>query len=159
MAGRRFSDPQEKFFEDFEVGDVVVTRGRTVETADFNLFAGLTGDFYPLHVDEEYCRTTRFETRIGHGPLTFTFGVGLVGLSGYLGNAIVALKGIDEMRALAPVKAGDTLHVEAELKQADGAQSPKYGTIAMLYAVKNQRGETVMTFVQTMLAKKRPAGA
>lgn len=155
MPGRTFTDPQDKFFEDFEIGDVVVTRGRTVETADFNLFAGLTGDFYPLHIDEEFAKGTRFGTRIGHGPLTFTFGVGLVGLSGYLGNAVVALKGIDEMRALAPVLAGDTLHVRAELKEADGSKSPKYGTISMLYTILNQRDETVMTFVQTMLARKK----
>ena len=158
MTGRVFTDPQEKFFEDFQLGDVVITRGRTVEAADFNLFSGLTGDFYPLHTDEEYSKTTRFGARICHGPLTFTFGVGLVGLSGYLGDAIVALKGIDEMRALAPVFAGDTLHVRAELTEVDGSRSPKYGTISMLYSVVNQRDETVMTFIQTMLAKKKTGG-
>jgi MaoC like domain len=71
MADRTWHDPQGRFFEDFAVGDRVVTRGRTVDIGDIATFAGLTGDHYPLHTDQEFAKTTRFETRIAHGPLTF----------------------------------------------------------------------------------------
>ena len=156
--GRNFADPQDKVFEDFAIGDVMVTRGRTVDPADFTAFAGLTGDHYPLHTDEEYGKSTRFGTRIAHGPLTFSIAVGLVGMSGFYGNAIVALVEIRSLRALKPVTAGDTLKVRAEVTELGAAQNPKYGTLQVTYSVRNQRDEEVMNFVQIMLARRK-AGA
>lgn len=154
---REFRDPPEKFFDDFAQGDVVVTRRRTVEMSDIINFATLTGDFYPLHIDAVACAENRFKSRIAHGPLTFSLAVGLVGLSGYYGDAIVALKEISELRATAPVLPGDTIHVRAVVEVADGSRSEKAGLIAVRYTVINQREEPVMTFLQTMLAKKKTA--
>src|ERR1700739_4918541 len=125
MNGRVCNDPQEKTFEDFEVGDVVQTRGRTVDLGDLTAFAGLTGDHYPLHVDEEYCKGTRFGTRIAHGPLTFALAVGLVGMSGFYGNAIVALVELKSLRALKPVRPGDTLKVRATVTELVVGSNPK----------------------------------
>src|ERR1700741_5204416 len=127
MPGRICNDPQEKTFEDFTLGDVVITRGRTVDIADISLFSGLTGDHYPLHTDEEYAKRTRFGTRIAHGPLTFSIAVGLVGMSGFYGNAIVALVEIVSLRALKPVVPGDTVHVRAEVLECRDGSNPKYG--------------------------------
>ncbi len=158
MPGREFADPPRRSFEDFQLGDVVVTRGRTVDIGDITQFAGLTGDYYPLHIDEELGKAGRFGGRIAHGPLTFSIAVGLVGLTNFYGDAIVALLGIDGMRALAPVRAGDTLRVRAEATTVEAGENPKYGTLGMTYTVLNQRDETVMTFVQTMLARRRPEG-
>jgi 3-hydroxybutyryl-CoA dehydratase len=155
MNGRVWNDPQEKTFEDFEVGDVVLTRGRTVDIGDLTSFAGLTGDHYPLHVDEEYAKGTRFGTRIAHGPLIFAFAVGLVGMSGFYGNAIVALVEIKTLRALKPVVPGDTVRVRAEVVELSEGSNPKYGTIQVHYSVRNQREEEVMSFAQVMLARRR----
>lgn len=155
MAGRELRDPPERFFEDFALGDRMTTRRRTVEMADIMNFATLTGDFYPLHIDAVAGAETRFGSRIAHGPLTFALAVGLVGMTNWYGDAIVALKEITGLRATAPVLPGDTLHVVATVEAADGARSPKYGTIGVRYSVVNQRGEEVMTFLQTMLAKKK----
>lgn len=157
MAGRELRDPPARFFEDFPLGDRLITRRRTVEMSDILNFANLTGDFYPLHIDQVGGAETRFGGRIAHGPLTFALAVGLVGLSNWYGDAIVALQEITGLRATAPVMPGDTLHVVATVEAADGARSPKYGTIGVRYSVVNQRGEEVMTFLQTMLAKKKPA--
>jgi 3-hydroxybutyryl-CoA dehydratase len=155
MSGRVWNDPQEKAFEDFELGEVVLTRGRTVDMGDLTTFAGLTGDHYPLHVDEEYAKGTRFGTRIAHGPLIFAFAVGLVGLSGFYGNAIVALVEVKSLRALKPVVPGDTVKVRAEVVELSGGSNPKYGTLQVNYSVRNQREEEVMSFVQVMLARRR----
>lgn len=158
MTGREFVDPPQRYFEDFQLGDVVVTRGRTVDIGDITQFAGLTGDYYPLHIDEELGRAGRFGGRIAHGPLTFALAVGLVGMTNFYGDAIVALLGIDGMRATAPVLPGDTIHVRAEATAVEPGENPKYGTLAMTYTVINQRDETVMQFVQKMLARRRPEG-
>ncbi|MDD2741637.1 MAG: MaoC/PaaZ C-terminal domain-containing protein [Rhodocyclaceae bacterium] len=157
MSGRIFRDPSAKSFDDFLLGDVVVTRGRTVDIGDLTVFAGLTGDHYPLHIDEEFGKGTRFGTRIAHGPLTFAIAVGLVGMSGFYGDAIVALLEITNLRALKPVIPGDTLKVHAEVVELDAVSHPKYGTLRVRYSVRNQREEEVMSFLQSMLAKRRPA--
>jgi len=155
MVGRFFKDPHEKWFEDFELGDCMVTRGRTVDIGDITSFAGLTGDHYQLHTDAAFMEKGRFGQRIAHGPLTFSLPVGLVGVSGFYGDAIVALVEITALKATKPVFAGDTINVAAEVKARD-ASGTKYGTIAVSYTVNNQNGEEVMTFLQTKLAKRRP---
>lgn len=154
--GRVFNDPEDKFFEDFELGDVAITRGRTVDICDLTVFSGLTGDHYPLHTDEEYGKSTRFGTRITHGPLTFALAVGLVGGSGFYGNAVVALVEIRSLRATKPVIPGDTLKVHAEVVELAPGDNPKYGTLHVRYSVRNQRDEEVMNFLQIMLARRRP---
>lgn len=154
MSARTFRDPPERTFEDFEVGDVVLTRGRTVEASDLIAFAGLTGDYYPLHMDEEYGKATRFGSRIGHGPLTFSIAVGLVGMTNYYGDAIVALLEVNNVRALKPVAPGDTISVHAEVVACEPGENPKYGTLRVQYSVRNQRDEEVMSFLQSMLARR-----
>ena len=155
MPDRIWNDPQEKAFEDFARGDTVITRGRTVDIGDISTFSGLTGDHYPLHTDEEYGKATRFGTRIAHGPLTFALAVGLVGMSGFYGNAITALVEVKSLRALKPVIPGDTLKVHAEVVELSEARNPKYGTVQVNYSVRNQREEEVMAFLQIMLARRR----
>jgi 3-hydroxybutyryl-CoA dehydratase len=146
-------------FEDFTVGDEFVTGGRTVEISDILTFAGLTGDHYPLHVDEEYARQTRFGGRIAHGPLTFSIAVGQMALAGVYDDAIVALLGCDALRALAPVRPGDTICVRAEVTRTETGDNPKYGTLVLDYHVLNQDDVEVMVFTWVMLAKRRDPGA
>lgn len=151
---RAFTDPEPKCFEDFQLGDVMTTRGRTVDIGDITNYAGLTGDHYQLHTDGAFMAGNRFGQRIAHGPLTFSIAVGLVGLSGFYGDAIAALVEITGLRALKPVFPGDTVNVVATVTQHE-ATGPKYGTLGVTYSVRNQAGEEVMVFLQTMLAKRR----
>lgn len=143
-----------RYFDDFAVGDSVLTAGRTVDIGDITTFAGLTGDHYPLHVDEEYCRGTAFGGRIAHGPLTYGLAVGLVALSGFLGDAIVALLECQGMRALAPVRPGDTIRVRALVAETEQTRKPEHGILRIDYAVNNQRDEIVMQFRMVLLARR-----
>src|ERR1700749_384768 len=144
-----------QYFEDFTVGETVLSPGRTVDIGDISLFAGLTGDHYLLHVNEEYGKNTRFGGRIAHGPLTFSLAVGQTALSGFLGDAIVAFLECQNMRALAPVFPGGTIRVRAEVAEAETGSKPKYGTLRLDYTVINQKDENVMIFRMVLLARRR----
>src|ERR1039458_9965915 len=68
---------QEMVFEDYRIGDQRATSGRTITEADIVLHAGQTGDFYPHHMDEAWCRTQPFGRRIAHRPLVLSIAIGL----------------------------------------------------------------------------------
>src|SRR5579875_3657091 len=68
---------QSKYFEDYEVGSVRESLGRTITETDIVVHAGQSGDFYPHHMDAEWCKTQEFMQRVAHGTLVFTVAVGL----------------------------------------------------------------------------------
>jgi acyl dehydratase len=152
---RLFRDPEARYVEDFAVGDVIETRGRTLEAADFHTFAGLVGNYYPLHIDEEFGRETRFGTRVGHGSLTLSLAIGLLGMTGYLGDAVVAQLEIQEVRASAPVRPGDTLHVVGTVTECEASEGSDHGRLAIHYSTVNQGGGEVMSFEQKILVRRR----
>lgn len=137
---------QKKYGDDFQTGDVFVTQGITVTETHLVNWSGLTGDYYPLHVDREYAAKTQFGERLAHGPLIYALAVGLISLSGYGGDAAIAWIGTDNMRMLSPVRIGDTVHVETEVIDRQPTKDPKRGIQVWRYTVKNQRAESVMVF-------------
>jgi 3-hydroxybutyryl-CoA dehydratase len=140
-------------FADFPPGASVRTRARTVTEADIVGFAGLTWDFYPLHTDEEYARTTQFRTRIAHGPLVYAMSIGLMPID-FFGDAIVAFLGVDRLRHKAPVFIGDTIEVHATVAEARPASGGDAGVVGIDYETKNQREETVLEMRATFLMRQ-----
>jgi len=128
-----------KYFEDFQVGETVVTRARTVTETDIVSFAALTGDWYPLHTDVEYAKKGPFGERIAHGLLVLSIANGLLPL---YDMAIIAFYGMDKVRFTAPTKIGDTIHVELEVVGKDD-KGEMGGVITLKESVKNQKGEAV----------------
>lgn len=137
---------EQKFGDDFKVGDRYRTHGITVTEAHVVGWAGLTGDFYPLHMDREYAARTQFGERLAHGPMIFALAVGLVAQAGFAGQAAIAWLGVDGMRMLAPVKIGDTVRVEVLVKDTRVTRDPRKGVQAWEYSVLNQREERVLVF-------------
>lgn len=142
--------------EDYYVGQQVRTSGRTIEMSDILAFAGLTGDHYPLHTDQEFAARTQFGGRIAHGPLTYAMAVGLIALSNFYGDAVIAMKECQELRALRAVFPGDTVHVEATVESVELSR-PESGVMAVHYSVINQRDERVMTFRMVLFVRRRAA--
>jgi 3-hydroxybutyryl-CoA dehydratase len=142
-----------KYFEDFNAGEIAVTRARTITETDIVNFAALTGDWYPLHTDIEYAKKGPFGERIAHGLLILSIANGLMPL---YDMAIVAFYGMDKVRFTAPTKIGDTIHVELEVveKQDKGDIG---GVITLKEYVKNQRGENVALSTKKVLIAKRPS--
>lgn len=146
-------------WEDFPVGRTVTTSALTVTEAHLVQFSGLTGDYYPLHTDATWSAKTKFKQRIAHGPLTFALAVGLMYQSQVYGEAILAWLGADEVRAMAPVFIGDTVHVVATVTDARHSKDPSRGIVTLNYMIRNQRGEDVMKFAFALLMRSRDAAS
>jgi acyl dehydratase len=140
-------------FADFVTGDVVETRARTVTEADIQQHAGLTWDFYPLHTDEEYAKQTQFGRRIAHGPLVYTMSIGLMPID-WFGDSIIAFLGVESMRHMGPVFAGDTIEVRATVGETRPTSGGDTGVVKIDYATSNQRGETVLAFTGVFLMRR-----
>lgn len=145
----------QKCWEDFKVGDKVTTQSITVTESHVVNWASLTGDWYPLHTDEEYAKTTQFGSRIAHGPLTFGLAVGLMAMLNPFQDSLVAWLGVDKLRAISPVRIGDTIHVEAEVINKRETKHPDRGITVYKYVVKNQQGEDVMDFEHNLMMYRR----
>ena len=148
-------EPRGRHWEDFTTGEVLVTGRRTVEAGDVSRFAGLSGDFNPLHTDEEFAKTTPFGARIAHGILTLAISNGQQNLSGWFEGTALALLGLDRVRFTAPVRFGDTVHTELTVREARPASKPGRGVVGFDAVVRNQRGEVVLTYEISVLLRRR----
>lgn len=142
---------QRKYGDDFKLGAVYTTARITLTEAHIVNWAGLTGDFYPLHMDKVYAEATAFGERLVHGPMIFALAVGLVAQAGLAEDAVIAWLGADAMRMQAPVRIGDTITVLVQVKEQKPTRNPARGVQVWHYTVKNQRGEDVMVFDYTMM--------
>ena len=144
-----------KYGDDFNLGDVCTTAAITVTETHVVNWACLTMDFYPLHMNKEYAANTPFGERIAHGPLIFGMALGLVGMSGFAGDSVIAWLGVDDMKMFSPVKIGDTITVVVEVIDRQGTSKPEKGVQVCRYSVKNQRDEAVMVFDCKMMFRMR----
>lgn len=149
----------EKYWEDFEVGFNFKTPSITVTETHVVNWAGLTMDFYPLHVDEVYASRTVFKGRIAHGPLIFGLAVGLAAQAKIEGGAMIAWLGVDNMKMLAPVRIGDTITVFISVIDKRETKKESQGLQTWQYTVKNQRDEAVMMLDMKFIMHKKGAGA
>ncbi len=144
-----------KCWEDFKVGDKSVTQGITITDAHLVNWAGLTMDFYSLHMDEEFAKKTQFGGRIAHGPLIFGMAIGLAYIAGFYGDSIIAWMGLENMRLPVATRVGDTIRVELTVKEKRETKKPERGICIITYAVKNQRDEDIMVFDCIQLLHRR----
>ncbi len=144
-----------KFFEDYQIGEVRQTLGRTITEADIVIHAGQTGDFYPHHMDAEWCKTQPFQQRIAHGTLVFSIGVGMT--AGEV-NPEAFSYGYDRLRFVRPVFIGDTITAKVTIKdKRDAPKSPAHGIVVELCELMNQKGETVLACEHLLMVKRRSA--
>ncbi len=147
--------PHGRYFEEFKVGETFQSQARTINPADVSNFAGVTGDFNPLHTDEEFAKYTPFGTRVAHGLLTLGISGGQQNQLGLFEGTSLALLGLDKLRFTGPVRFGDTIHTELTVKETRESSKPDRGVIILDTVVKNQRGETVLQFEQAVLLRRR----
>lgn len=149
------TEPRGKYFEDFEVGEVIVTPSRTVTATDIVNFACLSGDFNEVHTNFEYCKTTQFGEPIAHGPLVYAIMGGLQYASGVNDGTLLALLQIDNWRMLKPVMHGDTIRLEQTVMDKKETSKPDKGVVTFKRTCRNQRGEAVQEMEATILYRRR----
>jgi acyl dehydratase len=145
------------YWEDWEVGAEFESPARTVTEADVALFAGLSGDYNPLHVNEEYAKTTVFGGRVAHGPLVYAIAAGLLFQLHLYDDTLVAFLGFENLRFTKPVKPGDTIHAWIKILEKRETSKTDRGLMKRELRVLNQRDEVVQEAVQTFLLKRKPA--
>jgi acyl dehydratase len=140
----------DKPFDAFEIGERFVSRARTITEADLVMFSAFTGDWYPLHTDAEYVKTTPYQQRIAHGMLVLSVATGLSRLEP---GWVVAFYGMDRVRFTNPTFIGDTIHVESEVVGKDD-KGPRGGVITFQTEVKKHTGEVVVSATMKVLVAK-----
>jgi 3-hydroxybutyryl-CoA dehydratase len=136
-----------RYYREFQIGERIITSGRTVTETDIVMFAAVSGDWYPLHVDAEYAKKTQFGARVAHGLLVVSMAFGLLPFSDM---AILAVTQIEKIRYLAPSMIGDTIHVEMEVMEKTRKDDAK-GFVTGMVTIINQRNEKVTTAILKML--------
>src|SRR5436190_14026849 len=129
------------YFDDVEVGQEWESLGRTVTETDIVNFAGLSGDFNPIHMDHEFCKKTVFRKPIAHGLLILAIGSGL-GLM-FPPMRTLAFIAIKEWHFLEPVHIGDTIRVKAKLLNIEERSRGRRGIITWQRQIVNQNGKPV----------------
>jgi 3-hydroxybutyryl-CoA dehydratase len=139
-------------FEDLRVGDRWISDRRIVSTGEIKEFADLTGDFTPIHVDEEYALETPFRGIIAHGLLGLSL---LAGLSTEAPRVdTVALVDISGWRFRNPLYVGDEIHVVTEVA-AVADHGRRYGQVQWYRKLINQKGEIVQDGMLSTIVKRR----
>lgn len=141
------------YFEEYAEGDIRETTGRTITETDIVLHAGQTGDFFPHHMDAEWCKTQPFRERIAHGTLIFSVAVGMTAT---LVNEVAFSYGYDRLRFIKPVFIGDTIKVKVTVKEKKLYKRPGMGLVTELVEVFNQKQECVMVCEHILLTQLKP---
>lgn len=142
------------YFEDYVVGSTRTSIGRTITETDIVVHAGQTGDFFPHHMDAEWCKTQPFGARMAHGTLVLSVSVGM--LAGEI-NELAMSYGYDKVRFIAPVYIGDTITSKAEIiaKREHAKRPEEFGMVDEQVSVINQKGETVIAFTHLYLVNRK----
>ncbi len=141
----------QKYFEEFQLNDVRQTKGRTITETDIVIHAGQSGDFFPHHMDEEWCKSQPFKKRIAHGTLIFTVAIGLT--ADFI-NEVSMTYGYERLRFIKPVFINDTIKVTVTIKELKDHKKPEYGLVTELVECFNQHSELVMLCEHILMVKK-----
>lgn len=145
------------YYEDLSIGTQVETDGRTISESDLVSFAGLSGDFNPLHTDAEYAKSTQHGQRIAHGLLVLSISSGLYAQLPFSKSFEKAVIGLAEVQSkwLRPTFIGDTVRVAIEIQDKVPSKKPDRGSIIMQHSTRNQRGEAVLETRWRVVLKRR----
>lgn len=145
-----------RYFEDFEVGSVIIHNpGKTITESDNNLFSLLTMNHHPVHLDRNYASHQHHKKVLVVGTLVFSVAVGLT-VRDISGKAIANLA-YHEVQHTGPVFIGDTIYARTKILEKRLSRSkPDRGLVKVETEVLNQNKEKVLVFSRTVLIPVKP---
>lgn len=143
------------FYEDVEVGEKYVTPSRTLTEADIVNFAGISGDYNPVHTDEVLNRDLGLGGRFAHGLLTLSILTGLNDRAGVFEGTILAFLGMNNLSFKKYVRPGDTIHAEVEIINKRESRKPGRGIVTSRFTGVNQDGEVVVDSEMVVMLRRR----
>ena len=149
--------PFRKYFDEIEVGDTLITHRRTITETDIVNFAGISGDYFYAHIDDIAARESIFEKRVAHGYFVLSAAAGL--FVDPAPGPVLANYGLENLRFVKPVYAGDTIQVRLTCKQKTAKETPPdvipQGVVAWDVEVTNQDKEPVAVYTSLTLVKRK----
>jgi acyl dehydratase len=134
---------QPKYLEDLTAGDVFTSAARTITESDVVAFAGLSGDFNPIHTDVEFAKETPYGQRVVYGLLGLSMLTGLLDRTGLFSGSAIAMLGIRDWTFTAPLFIGDTIRFRLTIVDVRRARSGDRGVVQRYFELINQRDEVV----------------
>ena len=144
------------YFEDFSLGQKVVTEKRTITEGDIMTFAELSGDNNRIHTDAEFSKTTMFGRQVAHGLLGLAVASGLAWKTGILDGTVIAFREVNEWKFVKPVFIGDTIYVEMEVRETKALPRIGGGSVTITLEVKKEDGEVCHRGLWTVLMMSKP---
>ena len=144
------------YFEEFNVGQKIMTGDRTVSDKDIMAFADLSGDNNRIHTDAEFSKAGPFGQRIAHGLLGLSIASGLAWRTGILDGTVIAFREVNEWKFIKPVFIGDVVRAELNVTEAKPLPRIGAGSVVISVKLKNQKEETCMKGNWTMLVMLKP---
>lgn len=148
--------PRGRYFEEFQVGETVVSAGRTITEADVVNFAGLSGDYTQIHTDAEFARQGMFGQRVAHGLLGLSIASGLTAQLGFIEGTVLAFRELTWKFSL-PTFIGDTIHIKATVAKLKAMRRLGGGAVTFDIRVINQEDKVVQRGTWVVLIASKPA--
>ena len=142
-----------KTYDQLNVGETFTSQGRTVTEADVVTFAGVSGDFNPLHTDASFAAKTPHGERIAHGALVVSIATGMANWTGIFEGTTLALME-QTIRYKGAVKLGDTVHIEMKVEEKKETSKTDRGVVTFDVQVANQDGQIVIEGPWTLLMRR-----
>jgi acyl dehydratase len=147
--------PRGKYFEEFMPGDTFCSIGRTICECDIMSFAGLTGDYNPLHTNKVYAvEVTEFKDRIAHGLLGLSIMAGMIHQLGIMEGTTIAFLESRE-RFVSPLYIGDTVYCVVHVLEKRLSSKPERGIVTLSVTLYNQNEATVIEQKQIVMVRTR----
>jgi acyl dehydratase len=144
-----------KYLEDLHAGDVFTSAARTITESDVTAFAGLSGDFNPIHTDVEFAKDTPYGQRVVYGVLGLAILTGLLDRTGLFSGSAIAMLGIREWTFTAPMFIGDTIRFRLTITEVRRTSSGDRGVVKRHFELLNQRDEVVQQGHIDLLVRAR----